>query len=87
MTLNMKKLFFVAIALVCMMSSCAKTDKCKCTIEITSSIIDATMKDQIIARPDDETCANLKVEDIKGEIISIDLSKVGSIKCVNYYEE
>jgi hypothetical protein len=45
------------------------------------------MKDQIIARPDDETCANLKVEDIKGEIISIDLSKVGSIKCVNYYED
>ena len=87
MTLNMKKLFFVAIALVCMMSSCAKTDKYKCTIEITSSIIDATMKDQIIARPDDETCANLKVEDIKGEIISIDLSKVGSIKCVNYYED
>jgi hypothetical protein len=45
------------------------------------------MKDQIIARTDNETCANLKVEDIKGEIISIDLSKVGSIKCVNYYED
>lgn len=79
-------MFFVALALVCMMSSCAKPDKCKCTIEITSSLIDATMKDQIIPRPDDATCADVKVEDIKGEIVSIDLSKVGSIKCVNYFE-
>ena len=27
-----------------------------------------------------------KIEDIKGELVSIDLSKVGNIKCVNHHE-
>ena len=83
---DMKKLFFVAIALVCMLSSCEKTDKCKCTIELNSSVLDATLKDQIISRPADVNCSDIKIEDIEGEIISIDLSKVGKIKCVNYSE-
>lgn len=82
----MKKMFFVAIAFVGLMSSCTKTDKCKCTIEINTSIIDATLKDQIIIRPADTSCSEIKIEDIKGELVSIDLSKVGNIKCVNYHE-
>lgn len=82
----MKKMFFVAIALVGLMSSCTKTDKCKCTIEINTSILDATLKDQIITRPSDTRCSEIKIEDIKGELVSIDLSKVGNIKCVNHHE-
>lgn len=82
----MKKMFFVAIAFVGLMSSCTKTDKCKCTIEINTSIIDATLKDQIIIRPSDTKCSEIKIEDIKGELVSIDLSKVGNIKCVNHHE-
>lgn len=86
MNISMKKLFFAAIALVCLMSSCESTDKCKCTIEINSSLIDATLKDQIVNRPTDVKCSEIAIEDIEGDIVSIDLSKVGSIKCVNYQE-
>jgi len=29
-------------------------------------------------------CSQIKVENIEGDIVSVDLSKIGSVKCVNY---
>ena len=34
----------------------------------------------------DKTLVRTKIEDIKGDIVSVDLSKIGKIKCVNYHE-
>ncbi len=81
----MKKLFIVALAAMALLSSCAKTDKCKCTIK-TDKI---TLEDQIVARPEDKTCAQAKVDDISlgGGLININLSDVASIKCVNHHDE
>jgi hypothetical protein len=66
------------------LSSCAKPDKCKCSFELNTSIIDIELKDQIIQRPEDMNCSQIKVENIKGDVVSVDLSKIGSVKCVNY---
>ena len=82
----MKKLFFAALAATLLLSSCAKPDKCKCSFELNSDILDIQLKDQIIERPEDMNCSEIKIEDIKGDIVSIDLSKIGSIDCVNYQE-
>ena len=82
----MKKLFFAAIAATLLLSSCAKPDKCKCSFELNSDILDIQLKDQIIQRPEDMNCPQIDVKDIKGDIVSVDLSKIGNIKCVNYYE-
>ena len=79
----MKKAIIVLLA-VFALSSCAKPDKCKCSFELNTSIIDIELKDQIIERPEDMNCSQIKVENIKGDIVSVDLSKIGSIKCVNY---
>lgn len=79
----MKKAIIVLLA-VFALSSCAKPDKCKCSFELNSSIIDIELKDQVIQRPEDMNCSQIKVEDIKGDIVSVDLSKIGSVKCVNY---
>lgn len=79
----MKKTIIVLLA-VFALSSCAKPDKCKCSFELNTSIIDIELKDQIIQRPEDMNCSQIKVEDIKGDIVSVDLSKIGSVKCVNY---
>lgn len=81
----MKKFFIVALAVLAL-SSCAKPDKCKCKFELNSSVLDIEHKDQIIVRPTDKSCGQIKVEDVKGEIVSIDFSKIGSIKCVNYQD-
>ena len=83
---TMKKLFFAALAATLLLSSCAKPDKCKCSFELNSDILDIQLKDQIIERPEDMNCSEIKIEDIKGDIVSIDLSKIGKIKCVNYHE-
>ena len=82
----MKKLVFAAIAASLLLSSCAKPDKCKCSFELNSDLIDIELRDQIIERPEDMNCSQIKIEDIKGEIVSVDLSKIGTIKCVNYHE-
>lgn len=82
----MKKLSFAALAATLLLSSCAKPDKCKCSFELNSDILDIQLKDQIIERPEDMNCSEIKIEDIKGDIVSIDLSKIGKIKCVNYHE-
>ena len=66
--------------------SYAKPDKCKCKFELNAGSLDLSLKDQIIERPEDKKCSQIKIEDIKGEIVSIDLSKIGSIDCVNYQE-
>lgn len=79
----MKKAIIILLA-VFALSSCAKPDKCKCSFELNSSIIDIELKDQIIQRPEDMNCSQIKVEDIKGDIVSVELSKIGSVKCVNY---
>ena len=79
----MKKAIIVLLA-VFALSSCAKPDKCKCSFELNSDILDIQLKDQIIQRPEDMNCSQIKVEDIKGDIVSVDLSKIGSVKCVNY---
>lgn len=79
----MKKAIIVLLA-VFALSSCAKPDKCKCSFELNTSIIDIKLKDQIIQRPEDMNCSQIKVEDIKGDVVSVDLSKIGSVKCVNY---
>ncbi|MCI6492529.1 MAG: hypothetical protein MSA02_01665 [Bacteroidales bacterium] len=79
-------MFFAAIAATLLLSSCAKPDKCKCSFELNSDILGITMKDQIINRPEDMKCSQIKIEDIKGDIVSVDLSKIGKIKCVNYHE-
>ena len=82
----MKKLFFAAIAATLLLSSCAKSDKCKCSFELNSDILDIALKDQIIQRPEDKNCSQIKLEDVKGEVVSIDISKISKIKCVNYQE-
>lgn len=79
----MKKAIIVLLA-VFALSSCAKPDKCKCSFELNTSIIDIELKDQIIQRPEEMNCSQIKVEDIKGDVVSVDLSKIGSVKCVNY---
>lgn len=79
----MKKAIIVLLA-VFALSSCAKPDKCKCSFELNTSIIDIELKDQIIQRPEDMNCSQIKVEDIKGDVVSVALSKIGSVKCVNY---
>ena len=82
---GMKKILILALA-VCAVASCAKPTKCKCKFELNSEILDLKLKDQIIERPEDKNCSQIKVEDIKGDIVSIDLSKIGSIDCVNCQE-
>lgn len=77
----MKKMFFILGATL-MLASCAKSEKCKCTITVG----DMTLKDQIVARPDDTSCGKIKVEDIQGEVVGIQLTKLAEISCVNYNE-
>ena len=82
----MKKLFFAAIAATLLLSSCAKPDKCKCSFELNSDVLNIEVKDQIIQRPEDKNCSQIKLEDVKGDVVSIDISKISKIKCVNSQE-
>lgn len=81
-TNKMKRTVILLFAAVALLSSCAKSDKCKCTIKVG----DLTLDNQIINRPEDSKCSSLKIEDIEGEIVNVDLSKLASINCVNYSE-
>ena len=74
----MKKVI-VLLAAAALFASCAKSDKCKCTFQLGK----LTLSDQVIPRPDEKKCSDLKVEDIKGDIVDIDLTKLGSVTCVN----
>ena len=78
----MKKTVFLLLVAAALLTSCAKSDKCKCTIKVG----DMTLENQIIERPADDKCSQLKIEDIKGEVVNIDMSKLATIDCVNYNE-
>lgn len=77
----MKKVSFVALALVAMLSvaSC-KSDKCKCT----ASVGNVSVKDQVVDRPDDKKCSDLTTEDMDILGIKVDASGVIKLKCVNH---
>lgn len=77
----MKKIIVLA-AFAAALASCADADKCKCTIKVGN----LTYKDQIIERPSDISCSDIKVEDINGEVIDIDLTKLATVKCKNHHE-
>ena len=50
----------------------------------TIKVGDITVDNQIVPRPEESNCSQLKIEDIDGEIIDIDLSKLATVDCVNY---
>ena len=77
----MKKIL-VLLAAAALLTSCEDVTKCKCTFKAGP----ITIEDQIIAKPEEVKCSEITIEDIDGEIIDIELSKIGSINCVNYYE-
>lgn len=77
----MKKVSFVALALVAMLSvaSC-KSDKCKCTTVTTIGDKSATTED-VVSRPDDKKCSDLNSEN------KIDATKTSIVvKCKNHHE-
>ena len=76
----MKKILILLIASVALLSSCAKSDKCKCTFEVGP----ITLKDQIIQNNSDKHCSKITAEDINAGDVSVDLSGLATIKCVNY---
>ena len=81
----MKKIFVVlAVAALC--ASCAKTDKCKCTIDLKLGNTSINAKQQTVYKPEDKKCSELKVEDVKGDLVSVDFSKIANIKCVPFNE-
>ena len=81
----MKKIF-VVLAMVALCASCAKTDKCKCSYQINLGSAELSDKNVVVSRPEEKKCSDIKVEDIKGELGSLNLSKVAKINCVPYNE-
>lgn len=79
----MKKVSFVALALVAMLSvaSC-KSDKCKCTITAGS----VKIEDQVYERPDDKKCSQLTTSDIDLGGLKIDASGLVNLDCKNHHE-
>lgn len=77
----MKKVSFVALALVAMLSvaSC-KSDKCKCTTVTTVGDKTTTTED-VLSRPDDGKCSDLnsenKVDALKTSVV---------VTCKNHHE-
>ena len=78
----MKKAVFLLFTAVALLSSCAKSDKCKCTFEVGP----LSLKDQIIPNNTDKNCSQISASDIEAGDVKFDLSELGSIKCVNYNE-
>ena len=78
----MKKAIFLLLSATLLLSSCTKSDKCKCTVKVG----DLTLDNQIVERPEDKSCSEIKVDDIDGDILDIKLSNLASIDCVNYSE-
>lgn len=79
----MKKVSFVALALVAMLSvaSC-KSDKCKCTYETK------LFKPQeiVVDRPEDKNCSDMKSSDINFAGLKIDASETIKVTCKNHHE-
>ena len=78
----MKKTIFLLLSATLLLSSCTKGDKCKCTMKVG----DLTLDNQIVERPEDKSCSEIKVDDIDGDILDIKLTNLASIDCVNYSE-
>ena len=78
----MKKTVILLFAAVALLSSCAKSDKCKCTFEVGP----LTLQDQIISNNSDKACSQISTSDIEAGDVKFDLSEIGTIKCVNYNE-
>lgn len=76
----MKKAFILILASAALLTSCTKSDKCKCTFTLGP----IELKDQIIPNETDKNCSQFKADDIKAGNATIDVSALGSIKCVNY---
>lgn len=76
----MKKAFILILASAALLTSCAKSDKCKCTFTLGP----IELKDQIIPNETDKNCSQFKADDIKAGNATIDVSALGTIKCVNY---
>ena len=77
----MKKVSFVALALVAMLSvaSC-KSDKCKCTYE--SEILGVkSEKSEVVPRPDDKKCSELTAK----EVLKAGDNTI-SVTCKNHHE-
>ncbi len=81
----MKKIL-VVLSAAALFASCAKTDKCTCTVELKSENGKVTAKEVTMPRPEDGKCSDIKVSDIKGDFIHINLSNVAKIKCKPLYE-
>lgn len=82
--LTMKKTFILLFAAAALLSACT-TEQCKCTIEVSVAGI-STTTEQVIDRPSDTSCSKIKVEDVGNEFVSVNLSQVASIKCVNHHD-
>lgn len=80
----MKKTALLLFAAVALLSACT-AEQCKCKIEVSVAGI-TTSTEQVIDRPSDTSCSKIKIEDIENDIVSINLSQVASIKCVNHHD-
>lgn len=80
----MKKTAILLFAAAALLTSCAKSDKCKCSFEVNVLGVSTTVNDVIVENDDDKRCSQYKVEDLEGENVSVELSNVASINCVNY---
>lgn len=80
----MKKTFILLLAAVALLSACT-AEQCKCKIEVSVAGI-STTTEQVIDRPSDTSCSKIKVEDVGNEFVSVNLSQVASIKCVNHHD-
>ena len=76
----MKKTIILILAATALLTSCAKSDKCKCTFTVGP----IEFKDQIIPNDTDKRCSQFKADDIQAGDATIDISALGSIKCVNF---
>lgn len=77
----MKKVSFVALALIAMLSvaSC-KSDKCKCTT-VTTVGDSSTTSETVVSRPDDKKCSDLNSEN------KLDITKTSVVMtCKNHHE-
>ena len=77
----MKKIFIglIIIAGCSLATSCnePKTNKCRCTVKLEN----ATIKNQLVFKPEDKKCSKIKVKDLEGKLGSINFSKVAKVKC------
>ncbi len=77
----MKKVSFVALALVAMLSAAScKSDKCKCTT-VTTLGENTSTTETVESRPDDKKCSDLNSEN-KSDALKTSVVKT----CKNHHE-